>query len=328
MTEGINGNSGSLPPGAGHTTPDSAHFRSIDEIQSACEADGWSIEIRQLQAGEMTADTISRECADISLLDQTVSRRVEFVGQAPEGYITALAPVGRGEFSINGHLFDGQGLFLLQSSAELHSINNDILRVMSMLVPTSLLQETGRGILDAWNGQLPVTGMVIEPGAAGVSRLRSMIHATIEQPATGRWQVEQGHCLATGLAAIIDQHAGTAKTNGRTSPAESWRAVSRARAFIETHLTEPITISKVCAHSAMSLSKLERSFRRELQMSPSQYILARRLAAVNRELKGTSSSGKKIVHIAMNFGFTHLGRFAGIYRKQFGELPSETLLTN
>ena len=83
MIEGINGSSGSLPPGTGHTTPDSAHCRNIDEMQSACEADGWSIEIRQLQAGEMTADTISRECADISLLDQTVSRRVEVIGQAP-----------------------------------------------------------------------------------------------------------------------------------------------------------------------------------------------------------------------------------------------------
>ena len=84
-------------------------------------------------------------------------------------------------------------------------------------------------------------------------------------------------------------------------------------------------MSSVCAYSATSLSKLERTFRRELQMSPSQYILARRLAAVNRELLDFRSGTKKISAIAMQFGFNHLGRFSGAYRDQYGELPSETL---
>jgi transcriptional regulator GlxA family with amidase domain len=73
------------------------------------------------------------------------------------------------------------------------------------------------------------------------------------------------------------------------------------------------------------VSKLERIFRRELQMSPSQYILARRLAAVNHDLHRSRSNGVRIAQIAMDHGFHHLGRFAGAYRAHFGELPSETI---
>ena len=305
--------------------PESVQFCGVEEMQAACVADGWSIDFRQLQAGRLTADIFAAQCADISLLDQGVSRRIEVVGETPEGYITVLAPAGRAEFCVNGRSFDGRGLILFHPDAEMHSVNNEILRVLSMLVPTSLLQETGRDILDTWKAGVRGQAMVVEPGAAIVRRLRSLMRATIHQPVPGRWAVERASDLATGLAAIVDQHAGSPKTYCRKSPTNSWRTVKRARDFIEAHLTEPISIGKVCAHSATSLSKLERTFRHELQMSPSQYILARRLAVANRDLKEANSSGKQVAQIAMDYGFNHLGRFAGVYRAHFGELPSETL---
>jgi AraC-like DNA-binding protein len=84
-------------------------------------------------------------------------------------------------------------------------------------------------------------------------------------------------------------------------------------------------MSSICTYSATSLSKLERIFRRELQMSPSQYVLARRLGAVNRELAASRSETWRISDIAPKYGFSHLGRFSGAYQRHFGELPSQTL---
>ncbi len=316
----------SMPmPEIGVVRPDSSRFYSIEEMQAACEAEGWSIEFRQLQAGKLTSNLVTGTCADISLLDHGFSRRVEVVGEAPDGCVTVLAPAGRAEFRINGQSFGGQGVFLLGSCGELHSVNNEILRVLSMIVPISLLQRTGCNILDTRDERLRCQTMLIEPGAAIVQRLRSLMHATIHQVIPGRWQVERASRLVTDLATIIDQFHKTPKKTCRTSPSNAWSTISRAREFIETHLAEPISISNVSEYSATSLSKLERTFRRELQMSPSQYILARRLAAVNRELNQHSLSGRRVAQIAMDHGFHHLGRFAGAYRAHFGELPSETI---
>ena len=105
----------------------------------------------------------------------------------------------------------------------------------------------------------------------------------------------------------------------------SWRIIKRSWEYIEAHLSEVIAINDVCAYAAVSLSNLERTYRRELKISPVEYIRARRLSAVNHELKRANSNGKKIGQVAMEHGFNHQGRFAGHYHAQFGELPSETM---
>ena len=69
----------------------------------------------------------------------------------------------------------------------------------------------------------------------------------------------------------------------------------------------------------------ERTFQSELQMSPSQYILTRRLIAANKALKQNNPDNIHVTQVAMEYGFSHLGRFAGVYSEHFGELPSETL---
>ena len=106
---------------------------------------------------------------------------------------------------------------------------------------------------------------------------------------------------------------------------KSWRVLERSWEYIEAHLSEVIAMDEVCAYTAVSLSNLERTYRRELKISPIEYIRARRLSAVNHELKRTNSNGKKIGQVAMAYGFNHQGRFAGHYHARFGELPGETM---
>jgi transcriptional regulator GlxA family with amidase domain len=88
---------------------------------------------------------------------------------------------------------------------------------------------------------------------------------------------------------------------------------------------ETIKIGEVCRCAATSISKLERTFQRELQMSPSQYILTRRLIEANKALKQDGSGNAHVTEVAMKHGFNHLGRFANAYSAHFGELPSKTL---
>jgi len=59
-------------------------------------------------------------------------------------------------------------------------------------------------------------------------------------------------------------------------------------------------------------------------VTPKQYLQATRLGCVRKELC-RNGSAVKITDVAAEWSFWHMGKFAADYRRQFGELPSETL---
>ncbi len=99
----------------------------------------------------------------------------------------------------------------------------------------------------------------------------------------------------------------------------------RAVDYIEANLAEPISVVDICRHSGLGIRTLQRQFVRELGVSPSRYVLARRLNAARQRLIGCDPGSKSVTAVALEHGFTHLGRFAGTYRAFFGETPRQTL---
>ena len=55
------------------------------------------------------------------------------------------------------------------------------------------------------------------------------------------------------------------------------------------------------------------------------FVLRCRLNMVRKELRGSDHSTTKVVDIANDYGFWHMGRFAANYCQLFQGLPSETL---
>ena len=62
-----------------------------------------------------------------------------------------------------------------------------------------------------------------------------------------------------------------------------------------------------------------------LGISPGRYMLLRQLRSVRIALRDADPATASVAEIAGRYGFTQLGRFAGIYQNAFGELPSTTL---
>ena len=104
----------------------------------------------------------------------------------------------------------------------------------------------------------------------------------------------------------------------------AYRVVKLSTEYVEFRFAESITITDMSRAAATSVSKLERTFRKELGVTPSRYILNRRLTHARRALS-EARGAVSVASVALDCGFNHLGRFAGAYRRQFGELPSETL---
>jgi len=93
--------------------------------------------------------------------------------------------------------------------------------------------------------------------------------------------------------------------------------------FLKSHLQEQFQVPKVANAAGVSERTLERLFMSNLGMTPSTYFSVRRLQQARKELAKVSASQKSISRIALDQGFTHLGRFSMAYREFFGHSPSE-----
>lgn len=100
--------------------------------------------------------------------------------------------------------------------------------------------------------------------------------------------------------------------------------VRRAEEFLEAHATEPVTISDVVNVCGCSRRALFSAFRKYRGYSPMQFLTESRLKCARMALR-SPTAGETVTSIAEACGFSHLGRFSDIYRKRYGESPSETL---
>ncbi len=116
------------------------------------------------------------------------------------------------------------------------------------------------------------------------------------------------------------------KTNvSREDPGDAQVVFARLDAYIRRHLQSEIEVAALAEQAHMSTRSLYALFERQLGESPRQYIRRLRLERIRACLEDPGCRVRNLTELALDFGFAHLGRFAEQYRRQFGELPSETL---
>lgn len=100
------------------------------------------------------------------------------------------------------------------------------------------------------------------------------------------------------------------------------RLVDRACELMLAQADEPLSMLEVCRRLGTSRRKLNYCFHDVLGSSPVKHLRAVRLNGVRRELRSTAAT---VQDAAARWGFWHLGQFSRDYKRQFGELPSQTL---
>lgn len=75
----------------------------------------------------------------------------------------------------------------------------------------------------------------------------------------------------------------------------------------------------------LPLRTLQEATRRELGLTPHEVLTRERLRHVRHRLQSADPTRTTVTAIALECGFRHTGRFAALYRHEFGEPPSTTL---
>lgn len=183
----------------------------------------------------------------------------------------------------------------------------------------------------------------IEPGASsdtGLWSLRSVELPLAQEQRAEFMELTRRHSAAVSMAAHSSDYAalvqverelanwlagGIAQT-GAIKPlsTSSRRAAELVEAWIRQHATQPIALEQLAAVAGVSARTLQKASLARWGQTPLELVAARRLELVREGLSswpGTPS----VTEAAVRAGFTHLGRFAALYRRVYGESPSDTL---
>jgi AraC-like DNA-binding protein len=98
----------------------------------------------------------------------------------------------------------------------------------------------------------------------------------------------------------------------------------RVLGWLRSHLSEPIQLELLAQVAGVRPRTLEMHFKMFLGTTPLGWVRRVRLSRARRELLNGGPE-TTVTSIALGTGFDQLGRFAGEYRKAFGERPSRTI---
>jgi AraC-like DNA-binding protein len=137
--------------------------------------------------------------------------------------------------------------------------------------------------------------------------------------ADARWRHQ---CEAQLISVLVD--VLLVESAFTLTPALTARRVADLETWIDAYLDEPITLGRLCEVAQVGARALQLAFQARRGMSPMRFVTERRLAAAHRRLSRAGPEAE-VTAIATSVGFSHLGRFAAMYRQAYGETPSQTL---
>jgi AraC-like DNA-binding protein len=105
-----------------------------------------------------------------------------------------------------------------------------------------------------------------------------------------------------------------------------FEAIRRCETYMREHADETLTLLELSRLAGMRSRSLINAFEAITGYSPMDYLKRLRLDGVHRMLNRADKSRTRIIDVATEWGFWHMGHFTSDYRVMFGETPSQTLL--
>jgi AraC-like DNA-binding protein len=175
---------------------------------------------------------------------------------------------------------------------------------------------------------VPADAQILRPAARHSARLRRL-HAQACRLAETHPKIlaqpEVARAIEQGLTSALFTCLAAKPRNDGAARRHHAGIMIRFEEVLADHLGRPLHLPELCALIGVTDRTLRSCCAEFLGISPSRYVLLRRLKVVRMALRDADPAAASVAEIAGGCGFTELGRFAGIYRTAFGEAPSTTL---
>jgi len=294
---------------------------SVDQFDDFNRDLGWDIEYRQLHRGSFRARMWASDAPGALVSREEVTGPLEVWLAEPEDSVALFMPVSPlGQLHFNGYLANGRRAFLVSAGAEIDLLVSADIVCHVVRVPWSQFES----IAVALGLETPLQRAETRPVDLPEHQFCG-IQTAVDEVLSIDQQVPGG--VGSNLVHLVESMVQPFLTRdgGREERRSDLMALRRVVEFIDANVRSEFSLVDLCEAAHLQRRSLERMFRKEFGVSPMQYVLARRMNVVRRQLLASDPYETSVSRVAQDCGFTHLGRFSGEYRKFFSELPSETL---
>lgn len=299
-------------------------FTSAEQTEAVFKSHGVHQPMRQLARGRYRADLAVRSTEQADLFADRYNVACSIYLEPPAGAVALLFfRSAGGRFLASGESVANDKLVVMPRGSGSDLVTPDLFGSDAMTVPEARFIELTELLCATPKSVRPERVAVIQGDTGQLQALRRTLLELLAHPELDRNQER----VSNLLAATIDwmgRYSGFWRPERLANGARS-RFARLAREFIEEHYREAVRLEDLCRASGVGVRTLQRCFREYFDLTITEYLKTVRLDAAHRELAAADPVRESVSSIAVQHGFSHLGRFSVEFRERFAESPRETL---
>ncbi len=300
-------------------------FTSAEEYEEAMRRQGVEEQHRQLGRGKIRIDLAVQETDEALLVSDRFSKSMVMTLSPAAGMVGFVFPrTAHGQFQASGHDLGNDKLLIIPQGSQADVVIPGLAGTDSIAVSQARFAELAHVLCRSLQFRHPHQVIPIEGDTKHLHALRQAAVELVAHPDLDPLDERVTNLAAHTIAWIGDALPGGQLDRLRSGSAR-FRVAKRARSFIEENYRNAIRIEDLCTVTGVGLRTLQRCFPEYFTLTITDYIKTVRLEAVRRHLAAADPAHDSVSRIAVEHGFTHLGRFAILFRERFGESPNETL---
>ncbi len=296
---------------------------SIEALNEYYAVNGWHADYRQIESGHLRVQLSALKIGHIELYRERANRRLWSSVKSADHSYTSITALSNDRFLLCGRIVGRDDLILIPPGNQLDIVRSAGTDTLTIHIPADRIgdYDTAFGGVDSI---VDITHMTLKRAPnMNVDMFRRKVLAILTKQSAAATDSDMDRTLMIALTDMLQGVKSICNGHDPYARLEKHRVLLRARHYIKRHLSEDIRITDLCDYCGVSLSTLERTFSRALNISPKNFLLIMRLQDVRCKIIDSRESSFTIAEMAMNCGFGHMGRFSHYYRNHFGRLPSE-----
>ncbi len=309
-------------------------FDSFEQLSQLAQQ--WGTDFRQLSHSLFKPRIFQAITGSILISNARFGCHVEQRGSTPPGMRTFAVPhEDCPDFYWFGQIVSHEDILLFPAYGEIESFTRAEFSVTTISIPENQLAEFfERNDINKVNHIIRPEEMVKRTSKVNLHELRYLTRQLIRAVDTRQHFQEAGFAVLNdtlenqillSIFNIMTDNHFPSHNSLQLSRNNNPKKLKLILDYIQSNDTDLPYLETLCQLVKISERTLQYLFKRELGMTPKAYIKGQRLSKAHKVLWQADPFDLQIKDVANQLGFWHMGQFAADYRKQFGELPSDTL---